>query len=163
MAINFALCRDPALVSLVSFRIWHLLDLRRVKNDKASGRESFSSLTPYSIVETLFWVNEKHKEPFFKVILNGRKVVGFVQILRRDGYLWLGIRIPKPYQGLGIGTKSLFLMLKSGKLDSSNLRIMVSDGNLKALALYRKFGFREVQTNTIEYQGEKQDVLIMCR
>jgi hypothetical protein len=29
--------------------------------------------------------------------------------------------------------------------------------------LYRNFGFREVQTNTIEYQGEKQDVLIMCR
>jgi len=89
-----------------------------------------------------------------------------------DGYLFAGkesneiiqiisIAIYKQFEGKGWGKKLLqYLFTQSKEANSSKIELHVEHTNYKAISLYEKFGFKQIEIAP-NYYGELRDAFIM--
>lgn len=88
---------------------------------------------------------------------------------RADHVAELGLAIAKEYRGLGLGSHLLMLIAETAREklvpEPKMLRLSVFGGNICALELYKKHGFREVASIPEQFQyGDKLvDEIIMLR
>jgi ribosomal protein S18 acetylase RimI-like enzyme len=72
--------------------------------------------------------------------------------------LWLGILVSDFHQGKGLGKTTMEFLLDSfKKMNDKKLYLSVDEDNLKAISLYKKFGFNflEKKENILYYVLEK--------
>ena len=100
------------------------------------------------------------------VTVHGGIVCGYGEIIKDsekyDGELQ--IHIHQDYQGVGLGTSMLIMLVKEATdhhLHSINLKVAAE--NTKAVHLFRKFGFQEMHSTQELYGGEKHDTLHMSK
>lgn len=92
-------------------------------------------------------LSKNHK--LFVAVLEG-KIVGFVMVEITDEINIENVVVEKSYRNYGIGTKLLeFVMEFAKSLNIHTLSLEVSENNLTAFLLYKKFGFdlRRVRKN----------------
>jgi ribosomal protein S18 acetylase RimI-like enzyme len=72
------------------------------------------------------------------------------------------IHIHPDYQGLGLGTAMMIMLLnEANSRDLSHINLKVTADNLGALRLFRKFGFKEESTEKKAINGKKFEILYM--
>lgn len=89
--------------------------------------------------------------------------VGCLWAILEEAHITL-LLIHPDYQGRGLGQGLLYALLKSAwhrQLERATLEVRVS--NDKALALYRKFGFKEAGCRRHYYSDTGEDALILWR
>jgi len=100
------------------------------------------------------------------VTVHAGNVCGYGEIIKDsekyDGELQ--IHIHQDYQGVGLGTSMMIMLVKEAtdqRLHSINLKVAAS--NMKAVHLFKKFGFQEMHSTQELYGGEKHDTLHMSK
>jgi RimJ/RimL family protein N-acetyltransferase len=145
------------------------IQLRPIKPEDKIGLISFTTsmegtdrLTPVDIVNIFTY-------PYYyinMVIIHDESVVGYGEIKKspdlRDGEL--KIHISSEYQGAGLGTAMLIMLVHEAseeKLHSINLR--VDSANTRAIHLFRKNGFTEENITKEVINGNQRETLYMVR
>jgi ribosomal protein S18 acetylase RimI-like enzyme len=84
--------------------------------------------------------------------LDGR-MVGYGHLDQEGEIVWLGIAISDTHQGLGLGRLMMELLLTVAKLKKlPGIQLAVDNDNIKAIALYQKFGFQTFsQTSSLTF------------
>ena len=98
------------------------------------------------------------------VAKKGRKVVGFVQMVRQhEGNhpyksYWLYSLVVKPlYRGMGVGEELTIKVIQEAKEEGAEeLLLLVREDNQRAISLYRKLGFEIVALPALEEMLEKE-------
>lgn len=76
------------------------------------------------------------------------EIAGYGHIELHEGTYWLGLAISDQYQGYGWGKLVMRKLLGEAEFHQiSRLHLMVDRTNARAIRLYRKFGFRAVESN----------------
>jgi ribosomal protein S18 acetylase RimI-like enzyme len=79
---------------------------------------------------------------------NGEKLGGYITVnkIKQNNYLYFGGFFVRPqYQGKGIGTIALLRLIQS--YQSVNIRLDVDVDNARAIKLYKKLGFEEIEVD----------------
>ena len=122
-------------------------------------------ITPMSSDE--MWQRFRYPDYFIGlVIVHDDRVVGYGEITKdaERYYGELNIHINQDYQGVGLGTSMMIMLVKEATdqlLHGVNLSVAAE--NRKAVHLFRKFGFQEQRTTLERYHGEKHDTLHMSK
>jgi RimJ/RimL family protein N-acetyltransferase len=100
------------------------------------------------------------------VTLHNEDLIGYGEIqkdpMKRDGELL--IHIHQDYQGVGLGTAMMIMLLKEATDQGlHSIKLKVAAENRKAVHLFSKFGFQEQHTTMEVYDGEKHDTLYMSK
>lgn len=143
------------------------------KKDSELLSKFYSSLSE----NTLRWIqtptrdqiSERVRYPdyFINLIVNHKEdIVGYGEIQKDPEKLngTLNIHIHQDYQGVGLGTAMIIMLLKEAteqKLHS--VKLQVSSENLAAIHLFLKFGFQEQYTTKETYVGGTCDTLHMVK
>ena len=139
-------------------------------DDKTRLVEFYDSLSK----ESLRWIkppskqdiDEKFRYPDYYIALlttHDSHVAGYGEILKdpRMENGELNIHIHQDYQGVGLGTAMMIILVKEAteeQLHSINLR--VAAGNTRAIQLFHKCGFQEVMH---EESGKLEDTVYMIK
>jgi RimJ/RimL family protein N-acetyltransferase len=85
------------------------------------------------------------KEREFFIVYADDQMTGYCQIINRSDNLEVGFALHPDWQGKGIGSASVQLLLdhirQSGSDKSSHITLIVKKDNQRAINLYQKFGF----------------------
>ncbi len=131
-----------------------LLDFVR----QTAGETPFLSRVPedcedMTLESELEWIHKAQSNPdvlyvFCRVggILVASAEIKYTNRVRTKHRATVGIAILKDYWGLGIGTRMFELLLRNAKQRPGVTHVELSryEGNVRARALYEKFGFRAV-------------------
>lgn len=100
----------------------------------------------------------------FYVAKFGKEVVGYIVCWLSDKTAHIhNISVKKEYQNLGIGSKLLeYLLNELSALEIHTVVLEVRVSNYKAISLYKKFGFIEVEIKKGFYQ-DKEDAILMMK
>ena len=110
-------------------------------------------MTDYTIEKQLNFINRMIESPndkMFTVIVDGRIAgtgqVSFNSRIKTRHKAGIGIALLEEYWGLGIGSAIFTEIIKTaqGRTGVELLELNVIEGNERAIALYRKFGFEIV-------------------
>ncbi|MFC1802697.1 GNAT family N-acetyltransferase [Thermoproteota archaeon] len=95
-----------------------------------------------------------------------KKVIGYGEIQkdsrRLDGEL--NIHIHQDYQGVGLGTTMMIMLMKDAtdqKLHKINLKVAAE--NRRAVHLFMKFGFQEQKTTKETYSNKEHNTIFMSK
>ena len=91
------------------------------------------------------------------IIMEEDKPVAYGHLDKEDNIIWLGIAVSETSQGKGFGKIMLEKLIKfAEENDIPTIRLSVDADNKKAIQLYHKFGFRNIQEKQNIYFLEKQ-------
>jgi RimJ/RimL family protein N-acetyltransferase len=113
------------------------------------------------------WRAELAREPLGWVIEHGGRCVGVARLHHVDAALgegWLAVGLFAPGErGRGLGTEAVRLVLGHafGALGLRRVRLRVLAYNQRALAAYRRCGFREVGREPVQLDGEAAEDIVM--
>jgi ribosomal-protein-alanine N-acetyltransferase len=96
--------------------------------------------------------------------VNGHRLVGFVMGEPRpaDGFAWVAtIGVHPQFQRQGIGGRLLAEV--EARLTTPRIKLTVRQSNLGAIALYRKFGYRQVSVWERYYSGGEAGIVMEKR
>lgn len=146
--------------------------LSALRNDPVLQRQLMLVLHTHSPAEVRAWIRRRTRDPqgvFFVVATaSGDSALGLVQLTRMDtvnGTADLGICLGTESRGKGIAAAALQLLelraRREFKLRKITLRVLAT--NRRAVAFYRKAGFREVGLLRRHFlqDGKFRDVLLM--
>jgi ribosomal protein S18 acetylase RimI-like enzyme/sugar phosphate isomerase/epimerase len=84
--------------------------------------------------------------------------VGYGHLDNENGIVWLGIVVKKEYQGRGYSKQIMSALVgRARELKLENIQLSVDNDNIKAIALYERFGF-ELIAKKEHYSILKKDV-----
>jgi RimJ/RimL family protein N-acetyltransferase len=122
---------------------------------------------PLTRAEAERWCAELAREPLGWVIELAGRCVGVARLHHVDaaaGEGWLAVGLFAPGdRGRGLGTEAVRLMLGHafGALGLARVRLRVLAFNGRALAAYRRCGFREVGREPVRLDGEATEDIVM--
>ncbi|MAL59289.1 MAG: hypothetical protein CMC14_04500 [Flavobacteriaceae bacterium] len=83
------------------------------------------------------------------VFLKNEKPFAYGHLDKEKDKVWLGIALIPSYTGKGYGKKMMDVLINyANENDLKKINLSVDADNLKAISLYRKFGFIEKEKNT---------------
>ncbi len=138
-------------VKIASLTIEYIEDVARIES------ELIAKTSKEAIAKTL-----DSKTIFYFVLLVENRVVGFLQcsIIAPESELY-EIGIDKNFQGKGYANKLMDYYLEFAKLQGcETILLEVNKMNVKAISLYKKFGFCEYGERK-NYYGVNQDAVLM--
>lgn len=142
----------------MSIRLMVQKDLMRIVQLE---KELFRS--PWSMADFQY---ELENNPFGKyyVIEEKNVIAGYVGLwLLGDQCQITTIGIDKLYQGKGYASELMTFVLKEcEKLNYQNINLEVRVSNYKAIALYEKFGFKNVAVRK-DYYADHEDAYLMIK
>lgn len=117
------------------------------------------------------WLDRMKKEELLVIIAESDgKVIGVADVSRKFGAMdhasVLGISIRKEYRGAGIGLEVMRECVKAAKrLKTKMIQLHVFSTNKRAIALYKKFGFRTVAEipRDVQRKGKLISGIIMMK
>lgn len=128
------------------------------------------SARPFTRADASAWYEAVARDPLEWVVEHGGRCVGVARLHGVDdasarGQLAVGLFAPAD-RGRGLGTEAVRLLLAhafgAGRLAVVGLRVL--SFNERAVACYRRCGFREVGRVPVTLNGETaEDVLMECR
>lgn len=148
-----------------------VIQIRALKpEDRKRLADFYGSMSEESLkwiqTPTLKEIDEKLRYPDYYISLvtiYDDHVAGYGEILKdaqkRDGEL--NIHINQDYQGVGLGTAMMIMLLKEATdehLHSINLNVAAE--NRKAIQLFIKFGFQE---HNLKGSDERNDIIYMIK
>jgi ribosomal protein S18 acetylase RimI-like enzyme len=93
---------------------------------------------------------------------DGEKLLGIAKIYHEGGVMWLEeFLVFEPYRGQGIGTKLLQNVVEEAKAHGCHKIILETDERLRAVDLYKKFGF-EIEA-TLKNHYAKRGAILMSK
>ncbi len=103
----------------------------------------------------------------FVAVLDGA-VAGFLTSYRHEEYGWtLGMMVDAPHRGRGVGSALMDAFIAWARARGiARLSLLVFPHNERALALYRKYGFAEIERypeDVSRRSGERWDTILMQR
>lgn len=122
-------------------------------------------------LKTILQSIRKHAT-IYLVAWKGNELVGIIRASsmgKMYNNIWdIGITVKKEYRGRGLGGRlieSILVMLKTLKPMPNMLRLSVFSDNIKAINLYKKYGFKKIATIPKQILTEKglTDEVIMFR
>lgn len=76
------------------------------------------------------------------VLMFDDKPIGYGHLDKEDDIIWLGIVVKKNFQGQGASKRIMTLLINRARtLDINYIQLSVDKNNIKAIKLYRKYGF----------------------
>lgn len=113
--------------------------------------------------------NIARRNPHFVALADGR-VVGWCDICRIERPVYahggvLGMGIVEEHRGKGLGAALIKAALDEARANGfTRVELTVYEGNDRAHALYRKFGFVEegVKRNVVKFDGGYRDAICMA-
>lgn len=100
------------------------------------------------------------------VTAHNNRVIGFGDI-QKDSQKKCGelnIHIHKNFQGVGLGTAMMIILLKEAtEQQLHHINLQVAAGNRRAIHLFRKFGFQEKQETREPSRLDEQDIIYMSK
>ncbi|KQY49728.1 GNAT family protein [Lysobacter sp. Root494] len=160
----------------VILREWRESDLERLsalRNDIDLQRLLMSQARPNSVERVRQWLVERSARDdmvFFVVADGNDEAVGYIQVAAIDrfhGHGDLGICLSQSTQGLGIAAEACQLLeqylIDTLALHKLTLRVLAD--NSRAIAFYRKHGYRDVGVLERHFRdgNSQHDVLLMER
>jgi RimJ/RimL family protein N-acetyltransferase len=143
--------------------------LSQLRNDASLQRQLMIGRGRHSSAQVRAWIRRRTTDPegvFFVVAAEG--AVGFVQLAkidRRQGTADLGICLAQSARGTGTASKAMALLERFSRrrLRCSRMTLRVLRGNHRAIAFYRKAGFRDIGIERRSYDDDGcwRDVLFM--
>lgn len=139
--------------------IWFILQLALILSTKSICKKAMIHIFPRIVLISIVATNTKNE------------VVGFAFIevkerLRNGGFLGeLGIVLRDSYQGRGIGEKLMNQLIAHAKRENvKRIDLTVSTDNVRAIKLYKKFGFveRKIIRGGDHWHGQIRDCIIMA-
>jgi RimJ/RimL family protein N-acetyltransferase len=100
------------------------------------------------------------------VTMHNNRVIGFGDIQKdpKKKVGELNIHIHKDFQGVGLGTAMMIILLKEATEQQLHIiNLQVDAGNRKAIHLFRKFGFQEKQETREPSNVEEQNIIQMSK
>jgi ribosomal protein S18 acetylase RimI-like enzyme len=97
---------------------------------------------------------------------HNNSVVGFGDIQKdpQKKIGFLNIHIHKDFQGVGLGTAMMIILLKEAtEQQLHHINLQVAAGNRRAIHLFRKFGFQEEQKKGETSRIDEQDIISMMK
>ena len=122
--------------------------------------------SPWTKEQFLYELNDN---PFAKifVVKIGDEVIGYIDYMITFNSATISkIAIKSEYQKNGLGSKLMEYMMDDlnslgyGEIETITLEVRIS--NIKAISLYKKFGFKEVNVKK-NYYIDKEDALYMLK
>lgn len=117
-------------------------------------------LPPSNYEQHIHYLKNAGSKCFF-LVQHGDHLIGYCQLTLADAHTEIGMALHPEFCGKGIGTAALNLLLKTVEASphfNQNLILYVKSNNLRAIALYAKYGFvREEEINKYgEYLMKKK-------
>ncbi|EAR02775.1 GNAT family N-acetyltransferase [Maribacter sp. HTCC2170] len=85
---------------------------------------------------------------FTFLLLLDKTPIGYGHLDAEDNIIWLGIVVKKEYQGKGFAKEIMLVLIdKAKELGLDSIQLSVDNDNVRALALYKRFGFEVVSEN----------------
>lgn len=144
-----------------------------MKNDEEKLAKFYSSMSEAA----LKWINKPTNEQISErirypdyyinlIVSHEGDVSGYGEVMKDPQKLngELNIHIHQDYQGVGLGTAMMIMLLKEAteqKLHS--VKLQVASENFGAIHLFLKFGFQEQYTTKEIYIGGSYDTLHMVK
>ena len=122
--------------------------------------------SPWTKEQFLYELNDN---PFAKifVVKIGDEIIGYIDYMITFNSATISkIAIKSEYQKNGLGSKLMEYMMDDlnslgyGEIETITLEVRIS--NIKAISLYKKFGFKEVNVKK-NYYSDKEDALYMLK
>lgn len=119
-----------------------------------------------SVVQFYFYC-KKNGFPQFVVLDNNEKVVGWCDVVTREGYPetvgFIGIGLLPEYRSRGIGTELMLETMRQAKQAGFNeIRLDCRAANKHALNLYKKLGFRRYITLRKGLVIDGENIPLVC-
>lgn len=144
---------------------------------QAKDREQLDQLYQSMSQNQYGWTDQQKKEKidqkfmfpdyFINLVTeHNNSVIGFGDIMKdpQKKYGELNIHIHKDFQGVGLGTAMMIILLKEAtEQQLHHINLQVAAGNRRAIHLFRKFGFQEKQKTRETSRIEEQDVIYMSK
>ncbi len=119
----------------------------------------FKPWSKKSLMEEL----EQPNSAFF-VATDDDKVVGYTGLINIAGEGNVTrVAVLKEYQNQGVGSLLMQEMTEFGKGNLSFITLEVRETNVRAIALYSKYGFKKVGKRKDFYQNPKEDAILMTK
>lgn len=81
------------------------------------------------------------------LLMNENNPAGYGHLDKDGDTVWLGIAIAEEFKGKGLGKLIMEFLVSNAKSNRlSKLKLTVDDGNIPAIRLYEKFGFKSLGT-----------------
>lgn len=127
----------------------------------AIERESF----PLPFSENLFHMELGLNIAHMLVAVEGETVCGYVDFWHVDNEMHvINIAVDQKLRGRGIGAILMDSVLNYAQEQSvDHIYLDVRESNYRAIALYRRFGFEQVDVRKGYYQDNQEDALVMVR
>lgn len=115
-----------------------------------------------------FYIYCKRNEfPQFVVLNDSERVVGWCDVVTREGYPenigFIGVGLLPEYRGRGIGTELMLETMKKAKQAGFNeIRLDCRATNKTALHLYKKLGFRRLITLRKGLVIDGENIPLVC-
>lgn len=139
-------------------------------------RMDLSDVVDVAAVERLVFTDPWSADSFLAEV-ERKPEIGYPVVLREAGRLmayavaWFivdelhigNIAVHPEYQGRGLATRLLDHLLEEGRRrDMVFATLEVRPSNLRALALYEKFGFRQIARRRHYYRDNREDALVLA-
>jgi len=95
------------------------------------------------------------------LVFEGDLPVAYGHLDPEDGIVWLGICVIEDYVGRGYGFSVMEVLLDEARaLHITKINLTVDKGNLGAIRLYKKFGFKRLKESPSAYlyQWESSEI-----
>lgn len=146
----------------MEFKILEYKDIPFLNDIRNECREFLHNNSYYNLEETYNWF-EKTNPEFYIIYHNKNKIGYFRTSDLNDNDMYIGCDIHKEFRGLGFGylayKEFIPFIIEKHKLKTLYLEVLAI--NIRALNLYIKLGFQEIQRFDIIRDGEKVENIKM--
>jgi RimJ/RimL family protein N-acetyltransferase len=129
----------------------------------------------YSLTEEMEWKRRAleeadHGQSITLIALYGERVIAALQAkrdrMKEKDNVSFGIAIAKDFRGVGLGEILLGMIINEAKkkLKPKNMYIAYIDGNIPAMRLYRKIGFKKIigkYPKWVKHKGRYRDRIVL--
>jgi ribosomal protein S18 acetylase RimI-like enzyme len=117
------------------------------------------------------WLKERYAKKHVHIIAEqDRKIIGIADVRRRMGVIdhvtVMGISVRKEYRCIGIGSALMEECIKAARrMKAKILRLEVFSTNKRAIALYKRYGFKKVAAipHQIQRKGKLISEIVMLK
>ena len=119
-------------------------ELNRIRN---SVREFLHDSRKFTMQETLDWISKNPNHYLY--IHHASQIIGYKRVSEAETLLeksiFVGLDLDPKWQGKGHGGKAWIQILDTLRNHYRHVELKVLSGNLKAILLYLKIGFKEIE------------------
>lgn len=150
-----------------SIREFSEKDAKEICNWRYDNEYSIYNLPTFEIAKELGFgfTDELTRNREFKSLYNYDKLICYFRLVEKENEFTFGIGLKPNYCGKGHSKSIMPIILDYAKIYCNNkpIKLIVRNFNIRAIHVYKKFGFKELDLKSIKTPQGKAEFLTMIK